>query len=143
VFDEAYPMTVKASRRPRPLSPFMIGPHYRPQLTSMMSISHRISGVLLSLGALLVVAWLLAVAAGPDGYAGFSSFASSLLGRALGLALVCSIVYHWLNGMRHLFWDLGLGLDISKAYSSGWAIVVTTVVLSVLLGWLLIAGGAQ
>lgn len=121
----------------------MIGPHYRPQLTSMMSISHRISGVLLALGALLVAAWLLAVAAGPDGYAGFSSFASSLLGRALGLALVVAIVYHWLNGMRHLFWDLGLGLDISKAYSSGWAIVAVTLVLSAVLGWLLIAGGAR
>lgn len=136
-------MTARASRRPRPLSPFMIGPHYRPQLTSMMSISHRISGVLLSLGALLVVWWLLAVAAGPDDYAGYTAFASSLPGRVLAAGLVVAIVYHWLNGIRHLCWDLGIGLEIPKAYASGWAIVAATVVISALLGWLLLFGGAR
>lgn len=125
------------------MSPFMIGPHYRPQLTSMMSISHRISGVLLSLGSLLVAAWLLSVAAGPEAYTTFSTFASSPPGRALGAALVVAIVYHWLNGVRHLFWDVGRGLDISKAYSSGWAIVAATVVLSAVLSWALIGGGAR
>lgn len=136
-------MSAKASRRPRPMSPFMIGPHYRPQLTSMMSISHRISGVFLSLGALLVAAWLLSVAAGPEAYSTFSSLAASLPGRALAAALVFAIVYHWLNGIRHLFWDVGRGLDISRAYSSGWAIVAATVVLSALLSWALIGGSAR
>lgn len=136
-------MTARASRRQRPLSPFMIGPHYRPQLTSMMSISHRISGVLLSLGALLVAGWLLAVAAGPEAYAGFAAFASSLPGKLLAAGLVVAIVYHWLNGIRHLAWDVGVGLDIPKAYASGWAIVGATVVVSAVLCWLLLSGGAR
>lgn len=136
-------MTSKASRRERPLSPFMIGPYYRPQLTSMMSISHRISGVLLSLGALLVAGWLLAVAAGPEAYADFSALAASLPGKLLTAGLVVAIVYHWLNGIRHLAWDLGVGLDIPKAYASGWAVVGATVVISAALCWLLIFGGAR
>lgn len=135
-------MTARASRRQRPLSPFMIGPHYRPQLTSMMSISHRISGVLLSLGALLVAGWLLAVAAGAEAYAGYSTFAASLPGKLLAVGLVVAIVYHWLNGIRHLCWDLGVGLEIQKAYASGWAIVAATAVVSAVLCWLLLSGGA-
>ncbi len=136
-------MTARASRRQRPLSPFMIGPYYRPQLTSMMSISHRISGVLLSLGALLVAAWLIAVASGPEAYSGFASFANSLPGQLLAAALVVAIVYHWLNGLRHLAWDLGVGLEIPKAYASGWTVVVATVLISALLLWLLLSGGAR
>lgn len=134
-------MNASTSRRPRPLSPFMIGPYYRPQLTSMMSISHRISGVLLAGGALLLAAWLLAVAAGPDGYAGFAAFAGTLAGRLVAGGLVVAIVYHLLNGIRHLAWDLGIGLDIPKAYASGWAVIAATVVLSALLCWILLVGG--
>lgn len=134
-------MNASTSRRPRPLSPFMIGPYYRPQLTSMMSISHRISGVLLAGGALLLAAWLLAVAAGPDAYAGFAAFAATLAGRLVAGGLVVAIVYHLLNGIRHLAWDLGIGLDIPKAYASGWAVVAATVVLSALLCWILLVGG--
>lgn len=136
-------MTARATRRQRPLSPFMIGPHYRPQLTSMMSISHRISGVLLALGALMVAAWLLAVAGGPEAYASFSGFASSVPGKLLAAGLVVAIVYHWLNGVRHLAWDLGAGLDIPKAYASGWAIVGATVVISAGVCWLLLSGGVR
>jgi succinate dehydrogenase / fumarate reductase cytochrome b subunit len=121
----------------------MIGPYYRPQLTSMMSISHRISGVLLAGGSLLLAAWLLAVAAGPDAYAGFAAFAGTLAGRLAAVGLVVAIVYHWLNGIRHLAWDLGVGLDIRKAYASGWTIVAATAVLSALLCWILLAGGSR
>lgn len=135
-------MTNLASKRERPLSPFMIGPHYRPQLTSMTSIFHRITGVLLSLGALAMVGWLLAVAAGPDSYQHFANLASSWFGLAVGAGLIFAIVYHWLNGVRHLAWDVGVGLELGRAYASGWFVVGATAVLTVALVLLMLRGVA-
>jgi succinate dehydrogenase / fumarate reductase cytochrome b subunit len=124
----------------RPLSPFMIGPYYRPQLTSVTSIMHRITGVILSVAALVLCWWLVATASGPDSHAHFAAFAGSLPGQALAAATVFAIVYHWVNGLRHLGWDAGIGMDLRTAYASGWATVAISAVLTVAL-WLVFLGG--
>lgn len=128
----------------RPLSPFMIGPYYRPQITSMMSILHRATGVANALGALLVVWWLVALASGEAQYAAFLAVAGSLLGKALLFAFCATLVYHLLNGVRHLFWDMGWGFEIPQVYRSGYTVAVLAVLFTGLLWYagLLAGGGA-
>lgn len=114
----------------RPLSPHL--QVYRPQLTSVMSISHRISGVLLSLGLVLVVAWLLALAAGPDRFATLTRILSSVPALVFLLAWTAALFYHLLNGIRHLLWDAGWLLDLRGAYASGWTVVGLAAALTVI-----------
>ena len=115
-----------------PLSPFL---QYRPQLTSVLSITHRITGVLLSAGAVLLSLWLAAIAAGADTYAAISGHISAWYGQVAVFGFVFSLYYHLCNGVRHLFWDMGLGLDITSAYRSGYAVVAATLLLTVLTFW--------
>jgi succinate dehydrogenase / fumarate reductase cytochrome b subunit len=93
----------------RPLSPFMIGPYYRPQITSVLSIMHRGAGVFLAFGAIVLVVWLLAAAGSRTAYERFAEIAGSPVGIALGLAFLVALVFHFLNGIRHLLWDIGWG----------------------------------
>ncbi|MCE3002508.1 MAG: succinate dehydrogenase, cytochrome b556 subunit [Xanthomonadaceae bacterium] len=132
-------MSSSPSGSKRPLSPFMIGPYYRPQLTSTLSILHRITGVALSAGALGFAWWLLATAAGPHQHVVFDNFIRSLPGTVLLLLVVFSLVYHWLNGLRHLLWDAGWGLEIPRAYATGWVVVALSGVLTAGIGWAMIA----
>jgi succinate dehydrogenase / fumarate reductase cytochrome b subunit len=116
----------------RPLSPHLT--IYRPQLTSLLSITHRGTGVFLMLGIPLLVGWLAAIVAGPETYAlvqrGFASF----VGRTLLLGWTFSLFYHLANGIRHLCWDMGWGLELKVVYRSGWLVVVTAMVAT-LLSW--------
>ena len=116
--------------RERPISPFMIGPYYRPQLTSMMSIAHRGAGAVLALGSLVLAAWLVAAAGSADAYAAFAACFASLPGKTALFVFSAALVYHFHNGLRHLFWDIGWGFEISKAYASGYAVIVLAVVLT-------------
>ena len=119
----------------RPLSPHL--QVYRPQLTSFTSISHRISGIVLSAAALMVTVGLLALSHGPQAFERFMAFADSLFGRLIVAAFVLATVYHWLNGIRHLLWDTGWGLDLKRAYATGWtAVIATPVVTAAILYWL-------
>jgi succinate dehydrogenase / fumarate reductase cytochrome b subunit len=106
----------------RPLSPHL--QVYRPQLTSILSISHRISGVLLSFGLFVVVAWLLALAAGPDQFMAVNATLSSLPMMLIMVVWTGALFYHLLNGIRHLLWDAGWLLDLRGAYASGWTVVI-------------------
>lgn len=114
----------------RPLSPFMIGPYYKPQLTSMLSIVHRICGVGLSVGSVLLVAWLVAVAAGPWPYAAFAKHAAAWYGQLLMLGWSWALLYHLCNGIRHLCWDLGWGYSIPVLYRTGYAAVAASLLLT-------------
>ncbi|OQY56639.1 MAG: succinate dehydrogenase, cytochrome b556 subunit [Candidatus Parabeggiatoa sp. nov. 2] len=118
----------------RPLSPHL--QIYQPQLTSMMSILHRATGVFLSVGILVLAYWLIAAADGTETY----QQAQSLLGSWLGLLLLFgwsfSLFYHLCNGIRHLFWDAGLGMDIKTAYATGKVVWVATIILTA-LAWVL------
>lgn len=118
----------------RPLSPFMIGPYYKPQLTSLLSIAHRATGVFLSvIGAPLLLWWLVAVSSGAEAYSRLASFAASLPGLLLLAVSLFCLNYHFLNGIRHLVWDSGRALDIRSAYAGGWAVLAGSVALTAIV----------
>jgi len=123
---------------PRPLSPHL--QIYRWQLTSVLSILHRITGLALVAGTLLLVYWLVATAASPDAFATAQEFIGSILGRLLLFAWTVALFYHLANGIRHLLWDAGRGFELRSVYASGWAVVIAAVTLS-LITW--IAGYAS
>ena len=112
-----------------PLSPFL---QYRPQLTSILSISHRITGVFLSAGAVLLCCWLVSVAAGAEVYAVINRHVAAWYGQVVVIGFVFSLYYHLCNGIRHLFWDMGLGLEITTTYRSGYAVVIATILLTIM-----------
>jgi len=112
----------------RPLSPHL--QIYRWQLTSVLSILHRAAGLALSLGAVLLVAWLVAAAAGPSAYDRFQRFLGSWLGVLLLLGWTAALFYHLLNGIRHLVWDTGHALDLKSTYRGGWLVVAATALLT-------------
>jgi succinate dehydrogenase / fumarate reductase cytochrome b subunit len=115
---------------PRPLSPHL--QIYRWQLTSVLSILHRASGIWLGVGAILLIWWLGAAADGPEAYAGFTSFLRSWLGLLLLLGWSAALFYHLCNGIRHLWWDSGHGLELPSVYASGWTVVAATAALTIL-----------
>lgn len=117
----------------RPLSPHL--QVYRWQLTSVLSILHRMTGVALAVGTLLLVYWLVAAAAGPQAFAAAQGLVGSILGRLLLFGWTLALFYHLCNGIRHLFWDAGRGFELKTAYASGWAVVVASALLSV-LAWI-------
>ena len=96
--------------RPRPLSPHL--QVYRPQLTSLMSISHRVTGVALTTGTLVLAVWLIALALGGDSFAMVAAALAHPLGQFVLFGYSAALIYHALNGIRHMFWDLGRGLTI-------------------------------
>lgn len=114
----------------RPLSPHL--QVYRPQLTSVLSISHRATGVALTVGAVFLVAWLLALAAGPDSFASMASVFGSLPGKAVMFLFTVALFYHLCNGIRHLFWDAGRGFELETVYASGKAVLGVSAILTVL-----------
>ena len=114
----------------RPLSPHL--QVYKPQLTSVLSITHRGTGVFLALGTLLLVYWLIAAATGPESYTQAQQIIGSKLGLLVLFAWTWALFYHLCNGIRHLFWDAGYGFDLETAYKSGWAVVIASVVLTVI-----------
>ena len=117
----------------RPLSPHL--QVYRPQLTSMMSIAHRASGAFLCAGGVLITLGLLALADSPGSWTTFLEFCNGWLGKLLLAAAGFSLIYHWLNGLRHLAWDSGHGLDIKSTYASGHFVMAAFVVLAAALVW--------
>jgi len=118
----------------RPISPFMIGPYYKPQMTSLMSITHRASGVFLSIvGAPLLLWFLIAVASGPESYNAMLAVLGGWLGKLVVALTILCLSFHFLNGIRHLVWDTGRALDIETATRAGWLVLIGTVVLTVVL----------
>ena len=110
----------------RPLSPFLV---YRWQITNTLSILHRVTGVALSLGLIVLVAWLVALASGPATYAALadSLFAAPWFKLPLVGWTFC-FFYHFANGIRHLVWDVGVGFERHQIQLGGWLVVVVAVV---------------
>jgi succinate dehydrogenase / fumarate reductase cytochrome b subunit len=125
----------------RPLSPHLF--IYRFAYTMALSILHRATGLLLSAGLVVLVVFLASVAQGEASYAGFRVFAASLLGRLLIAGFLIAFFYHLANGIRHLFWDLGYGLERAQARRSAAVVVGVTVLSVVLVLWKLFASGAS
>lgn len=116
--------------RSRPLSPHL--QIYRLPLPALLSISHRATGVLLAAGSLVLVYWLAAAANGPEAFAGAQATLGTIPGRVLLLAFTFSLFYHLANGIRHLFWDAGIGLELGPARISGMVVVAAAAALTVL-----------
>ncbi len=112
----------------RPLSPHL--QVYKPQLTSVLSITHRGTGVFLSLGALVLTYWLVCLAVSEELFNSFHLHTSFWYGKLFLIGFVFSLYYHLANGIRHLFWDIGLGLEISTTYKSGYFTIFISVVLT-------------
>lgn len=115
----------------RPLSPHL--QVYRPQLTSILSILHRITGVALAFGSLLLIYWLVAAASGPGAYETAGNFIGSFFGRLLLFGWTFALLFHLCNGVRHLVWDAGYGLELPAVYRSGWTVVALSAGLTLIL----------
>jgi succinate dehydrogenase / fumarate reductase cytochrome b subunit len=108
----------------------MIGPYYKAQLTSMMSITHRLTGLALAAGTLFITIWVMSAASGAASYGGFVYWAKSIPGRLLMFAYSWALLYHLCNGIRHLFWDIGRGFELKAAYASGYLVIAASLVLT-------------
>jgi len=127
--------------RERPLSPHLL--IYRPQLTSILSITHRATGVFLILGALMLANWVIAAAYGAETFATAQALLGSFFGRLILFGMTFSLFYHLANGVRHLFWDFGKGFELPVLYASGVVVVIFSVVLTIVT-WIAaywVAGG--
>ena len=102
--------------RERPMSPHLSV--WRWHITMASSIAHRVTGVALYVGALIAAAWAVSLASGPEAYAGFKSILGSPLGLVVMFGLTVSFFFHLANGVRHLVWDTGHGLDVKSANAS-------------------------
>jgi len=114
--------------------------HYRWQYTNTLSIVHRITGVLLSFGFLLLVYWMAAAAAGPERYAAALDTLGSPLAQLVLFGLTFSFCYHLLNGIRHLFFDMGHGFELKTARASGWAVAIGALLLGLVV-WFAVRAG--
>jgi len=121
------------SQAQRPLSPHL--QIYQPQLTSVLSITHRATGLALAVGTVLLLWWLLAAASSADAFALAQAFWYSWIGRLLLLGWTWSLFFHLCNGIRHLCWDAGWGFEIKTVYLSGWIVVAASIVLT-LVAWI-------
>jgi len=115
----------------RPLSPHAT--IYRPMLTMMMSIAHRITGAALYAGSILLAWWLLAAASGPNAYAAFQSVASSFIGRIVLFGYTWALIHHMLGGVRHLIWDTGRGFGAAEREWLARANLVGSIALTIIL----------
>ena len=116
-----------SSRRP-------ISPHlqiYRPQLTSVLSFAHRVTGLALGLYSIALVTWLVAAAAGPRPFSAVQGFMQSIFGEILLVGGTFCFFLHLCGGIRHLFWDSGRGFELGAIYASGWAVVAVSAALTV------------
>ena len=119
----------------RPLSPHL--QIYRPQLTSVLSILHRVTGIVIAVGALLLAWWLWAAASGLAEYQVAHQFFNSLPGKVLLFVWTLCTFYHLCNGIRHLVWDAGYGFELPAAYRSGKIVLGASVILTVAVWFVL------
>jgi succinate dehydrogenase / fumarate reductase cytochrome b subunit len=118
----------------RPLSPHL--GIYKPQLTSFMSILHRATGIVLAIGLLPLTYWFYSISLGPKEYEQMQAIVGSPIGLILLFGWSFALFYHLCNGIRHLFWDAGMGFDIKTAYMSGYLVWIAAFALTI-GAWLL------
>lgn len=121
-------MIKPAEKRPRPRSPNI--QIYRPQLTSVLSILNRITGMVLSASAVVLVLWLVAAATGPQAYAGIQGAIGSWIGKIVLFGITFAFFFHLCGGIRHLIWDTVHGFELRSIYISGWSVVGASIVLT-------------
>ena len=119
----------------RPLSPHLS--IHKKVLTALFSIFHRITGIGLSLGSLLISIWYLLLSLGPDYYVYFEFFSGSILFKLTLLIWTVGIFYHLFNGCRKLYWSFGIGMELSTVYLSGYIVLFLTLISTIIV-WLLV-----
>lgn len=119
----------------RPLSPHL--QIYKPQITSILSITHRITGMGLTGGIFFFLYWLGAIAAGPESYNNALLVFQSWFGQLVLSLCLLGFYYHLANGIRHLAWDMGYGYSLKVVRLTGWTVVVVALLLT-LLTWMTI-----
>ena len=124
-------MSSSSSQDQRPLSPHL--QVYKPMLTTAMSITHRMTGVALYFGSLLVAWWLVAAAAGPDYFSMVNGFFGSWFGRIILFGYTWAAIHHALGGLRHLIWDTGRGFELPTVEWMAKANLAGSIGLTVLL----------
>ena len=120
----------------RPMSPHL--QVYKPQITSVLSIFHRITGVALTFGLILLVAWIFTLSLGEKYFEYFSIFIQSWFGLLILFGFTFALNYHFCNGIRHLFWDAGYGYEIETVYKSGLVVLVVSCSLTILICYLVL-----
>lgn len=110
----------------RPLSPHLT--IWRWQITMLASITHRATGVALGLGALVLVWWLVSISNGPEGYEDFMGWWTTPLGLVVLFGFTWALAFHFLNGIRHLAWDLGYGFEKHTATQTGSLVYILSAV---------------
>ena len=119
----------------RPLSPHLS--IHKKVLTALFSIFHRITGIGLSLGSILISIWFLLISLGPNYFVYFEIISKNILFKFILLIWTIGIFYHLFNGCRKLYWSFGIGMDLTTVYRSGYLVLFLTVV-STLAVWLLV-----
>ena len=119
----------------RPLSPHLSV--YRWPISMTLSILHRMTGVALSIGLIALVVWLESIAFGSDSYGMVTGWMDTGIGKLLLLGWSFAFFFHFANGIRHLFWDVGLGFELRQTNASAWFVVVATVLMTAAF-WLLV-----
>ncbi len=127
-------------QKERPLSPHL--QVYKPQITSMLSILHRGTGVFLALGTPVLVYWLVKLAEGPTAYAALTECLSHWFAQLVLIGWTFAMFYHLSNGIRHLFWDIGKGFEMESLKRSGYAVLASAFVLTALTLVAVYLGGA-
>lgn len=112
----------------RPLSPHL--QVYKPQISSILSIMHRMTGVAMAKALLIVTWWLAALAAGPEYYAFFVDIAGSIVGQIVLIGLTFAAFYHLANGIRHMVWDMGYGYELDTMAKTGWTVVAFSLAMT-------------
>ena len=125
--------------RQRPLSPHL--QVYKPQITSTLSIIHRITGVVLAIGALFVTAWLVSVASDAECFSWSQQILAAWYGKLALFIFSACMIYHLLNGIRHLLWDIGWGMEIETVQKTGYLVILLSVILTGLLWFVAMRGG--
>lgn len=128
------------ARTQRPLSPHL--GIYSWQVSNSLSILHRATGVMLSVAGLVLVGWLIAISAGYEAYARVMAWLSSPFGRLFLFGVTFCFFYHLANGIRHLFWDAGLGFDKQRARLTGWSVVAVSIFMTLAV-WIAALNGGE
>ena len=125
----------------RPVSPHL--QVYKWSVTMASSIFHRATGVALGVGTLVLAWWLIAAATSDGAYALVQSFLGSIVGRVIMLGFLWSLIYHMMNGLRHLLWDLGYGFEIGTAQKSGWLVFIAATLATIAVAATMIVMGGR
>ena len=121
--------------RQRPLSPHL--QIYKPQITSVLSILHRGTGIILSIGSIILVLWIVALTLGESTYLMYSNIINNWFSKLIIFGFTFALFYHLSNGIRHLFWDAGYGYDLNHAYISGVSVIISSLLLTSMT-WLIV-----